>query len=373
MQADPNVDYVGFDYMRSDVGGWEMTKPFTTDMPVKLPPNWAAMSEKQQWTFMAGKIEKAWQTDKNFYEMWNWWRAHVDAENAAYIIRQAQLTKPLFIFMLSWKHGTQHGQDPAMFNDAGVGFLLPMLYQVGSQDAFQYLIKSWVDYMKAGQVNLAPGDQLDDFWHQGNQGRVPAQPEILYQRMVEAQQRMVPGGRPQGEFFHDISRAAVYGRRGPYPGSEWALAGAAAFSQLRQGWGVYPLRCWLTCPQTAGFGSAIGAQVTIQNVSQETVRGLQIKLENTAGVRASGQGRRDLTELGPGEKIEVPLSAVVDRPDGERANRFMVCVRVDWPQRDYGDKFRNDLPTTFVLMQYVQVSAGERSATHPKPAAAHHK
>lgn len=359
MQADPNVDYVGLDYMRSDVGGWEMTKAFTSDMPVTLPKNWGSLSQKQRWLFMAKKIEEEWQTDREFYEMWNWWRAHIGAQNAEYILRQAQLTKPLFIFVLSWMHGVQHGQDPVMFNDAGVGFLLPMLYQVRDQEAYEYLIRAWQEYMRAGEVNLAPGDQLDDYWHQGHKGRVPAQPELLYLRMRQAQKRMVPGGRPQGAFFHDISRA-IGGNRGPYPGSEWALAGAAAFSQLRQDWGVYPVSCSLTCPKSATFGEDLQPRVTVQNVSKTTIRGLTIRLERTAGVRSAGTGRREVDSLGPGEKLEVPLSAVVDKPDGTRSNRFMICARVDWPAREYGEKYRADLPPTFVLMQYAQLSAGRR-------------
>ena len=360
MQADPHVDYVGFDYMRGDVGGWEMTEAFTRDMPVRLPANWGQMSQQQRWKFMATKIETEWQTDRDFYEMWNWWRAHLGAQNLAYILNRAQLTKPAFIFVLSWQHGAQHGQDPAMFTDAGASFLLPMLYQVDSQDAFEYLLRSWSEYMNPGVANLLPGDQVDDYWHQGHRGRVPAQPELLYQRILAAHKRMIPGDAPLGAFFHDISRAAVQGRLGPYPGTEWALAGAAAFSQVRQNWSVYPLAFGLTCPKTAGFGTALEPRVTIHNRSRVTVRDLEIKLESTRGVRASGAGRRDLANLAPGEKIEIPLGAIIETPDGTRANRFMVAVRVNWPAGEYGDKFRNDLPTTFVLMQYVQTSARKR-------------
>lgn len=356
MQADPNVDFVGLDYMRSDRGGYEMTDVFTEEMPVELPLAWPRLSQTQRWQFMAGKIEKDWQKDKDFYEQWNWWRAHRGAEIVEGIIRQAQLTKPLFIFVLSWNHGVQHGQDAAMFNDAGAGVLLPMLYQMPSQGHFEWTMRQWADYMKPGQAVLAPGDQVDWFWHQNSLN--PAGPELLYQRMTEAQRRMIYQGRPIGAFWHDISRAAVAGRLGPYPGYEWALAGAAAFSQVRQAWGVYPLQVTMApLPAKARFGVPVRARVTVENRSSVRVDNLSLRLETTPGVKPAGPGRKAIPYLDPNVKIEVPLDAVITMPNGARGNRFMVCLRLDWPQRDYGKQFRSDLPTTFVMMQYIQVSA----------------
>jgi hypothetical protein len=357
MQADPNVDFVGLDYMRSE-GCYEMTDGFASEMPVKLPSNWAQLGEKQRWEFVAGKVEKELYSDQNFYDQWNWYRAHKDAEVVQSIIAQAHLSKPLYIFMLSWKHGFQHGQDPYMFNDAGVGVLLPMLYQMPSQQHFEWTMQAWQSYMRPGQANLAPGDQLDWFWHQ--KSTKPAGPELLYNRMVEAHRRMIPGSQPVGTFFHDLSRAAVKGNQGPYPGSEWALAGAAAFSQVRQDLGVYPLRVTLAkLPERAAFGETIPARVTIENLSGATIGKLTLRLEDTPGVGAGGAKAKSVPQLGPKEKWEVPLEAVVRTPIGygARGNRFMICLRLDWAPGDYGKEFRNDLPTTFVMMQYVSVSA----------------
>jgi hypothetical protein len=248
-----------------------------------------------------------------------------------------------------------------MFNDAGVGCLLPMLYQMPSQQHFIWTMQAWANYMRPGQANLAPGDQVDWFWHQKSTN--PAGPELLYQRMVTAHRQMIPGSQPVGAFFHDISRAAVKGNLGPYPGTEWALAGAAAFSQARQDLKVYPLRVTLApLPARAAFGETIQARVTIENVSGVTINNLSLRLEDTPGVKASGPGRKTWAALGPQEKIEAPLAAVVSTPIGYagRGYRFMICLRLDWPQKDYGKQFQNTLPTTFVLMQYVQVSASGR-------------
>ena len=274
----------------------------------------------------------------------------------ASLIQQARLTKPLYIFTLSWNHGVQHGQDPAMFTDAGAGVLLPMLYQMKTQQHFELTMRQWADFMRPGQANLAPGDQVDDYWHQ--RSRNPAAPELMCRRMVAAQKQMIYQGTPVGAFWHDISRALKGpAQLGPYPGTEWALAGAAAFSQVRQANKVYPVECVMSGPSKGKFGQALPVTVTIKNNSGVAINNLTLKLEDTPGVKPSGQGRKTVPALGAGEKLEVPMAAVVAKPDGARANRFMVCLRLTWPAKDYGKQYRSDLPQMFVLMQYVQLSA----------------
>jgi len=100
------------------------------------------------------KVERQWQSDPDFYDCWNWWRAHLGAEIVRDIRAKAKLRKPLWIFILSWWHGRQHGQDPLMFNDAGVSLLAPMLYQVPNRTHFNIMVKDWNEYLRAGQVNL---------------------------------------------------------------------------------------------------------------------------------------------------------------------------------------------------------------------------
>lgn len=361
MQAEPAVDLVGLDYMRSsEEGGYEMTEAFTSEMPVELPANWGQLSQKQRWKYVARKVEVDYTTQagREFYEQWNWWRAHRGAEILDSILHKSGLEKPFFLFVFSWMHGQQSGQDPPMFTDAGASLLLPMLYQMPTQRHFEYTMRQWNDYMRAGQANLAPGDQVDDFWHQRSREPI-ASPELLYERMREAQRRMIFEGQPVGAFWHDISRAAVKGNLGPYPASEWALAGAAAFSQLRQSWSVYPLKFALRCPKQVRFGLPFRLRVTIENLSDTKIKDLSLRLANTAKVRARqpADNNKNIAALGPGEKLEVPLDVVVTAPSPSRHNRFMVGVRTGWPARNYGETFRSDLPATFVLMQYVQATA----------------
>jgi hypothetical protein len=57
MQSDPNVDYVGLDYMRSDRGGYEMVDRFTSEMPLRLPAGFSGWSQTRRWAYVAGKID----------------------------------------------------------------------------------------------------------------------------------------------------------------------------------------------------------------------------------------------------------------------------------------------------------------------------
>ncbi len=358
MARSRDVDFVGLDYIRSDRGGYEMADRFTSEMPVELPDNWANLSRSQRWRYVAQKVESEWNaaSGRDFYEQWNWWRAHMNASNVEQIIAQSGIKKPVWLFQLSWLHGEQHGQDAFMFNDAGVALIAPMLYESPTFQHFGHVIRFWKEYTKPGQVNLAPGDEVDDPLHgvtPKNRTRRPAAPEVLYQRMMRGHTEMVEGERTMGGFWHDIYRAAMGRRRGPYPGTEWALAGAAVFSQIRQSWEVYPIKVELSAPNSVSIGATFTVQVSIENVTGATVRDLIIKLESTEYIAPVGKGERQVVELGPGESHMVPMRARITRADTQRKNRYMVAVRLNWAAGQFGEKVRADLPRTFVVMKYL--------------------
>ena len=355
MQNTDNVDFIGLDYLRSDRGGYEMTEQFTNEMPVQLPVGWDNWDKQRRWRYVATMVETQWQSQRgrDFYEQWNWWRAHQTAEIVSQIIAQGQITKPVWVFLLGWEHGTQHGQNPTMLTDAGTALITPMLYQVKSQEHFEAMVRSWHDYMDPGVANISAGDQVDDYWHQRSR-RPVASPELLYQRMMTAHHRFIRNGRTKGGFWHDISRAAVKGTLGPYPGREWALAGAAAFSQIRQSWKVYPLHVEMSSPQTASIGGIFAPRISIENITDTQVKDIEILLENTPQTNPSGPRRKTVPKLGAGERIEVPMRVKITGPDAARANRFMVAVRINWPAGDYGPTVRRDLPRTIVMMKYGQ-------------------
>jgi len=251
----------------------------------------------------------------------------------------------------------QHGQDPLMLTDAGVGLLAPMLYQVKNRQMFDTMTREWNEYLRPDQVNIAVGDQVDFYWHQ--KMLVPAAPEELYDRIVTAHQAYQPGdAMTRGAFWHDISRAAVWGDRGPYPGREWGLAGAAAFTTIRNNWGVHPLRVSLQSLQRDS-GSAFAADLSIENLSSKEITDISAKLMDTPLIESTGKQQRRIKGLGPKETILVPFEGRVTGPSAARAGRFMVALRVTWPRGDYGKQFRADLPCQQTVMKYLQIGSSE--------------
>jgi len=297
------------------------------------------------------KVERQWQSDPDFYDCWNWWRAHLGAEIVRDIRAKAKLRKPLWIFILSWWHGRQHGQDPLMFNDAGVSLLAPMLYQVPNRTHFNIMVKDWNEYLRAGQVNLIPGDQVDFHWHQFTTR--PAAPEEMYDRIVTAHTRYERDGLTCGAFWHDINRA-IGGNTGPYPGTEWALAGGAAFSTVRCNWKVYPLAAELSAPASAAIGGTFEVTLNLTNVVKTEVRDIQVSLMKTPGIALVGEEPQPVRGIAGGQGHSVPVSVRIKGPDGSRANRFMVALKVTWPEGNYGDTVRDDLPRQIIVMKYVQ-------------------
>jgi len=354
MQADPNVDYLGLDYMRSDRGAYEITDEFVREMPLRLPAGFNDWPRAKRWGYVSEKVEREWQKDSRFYDSWNWFRAHLGAENVRDMITTAQLQKPLWVFVLSWWHGKQHGQDPLMFTDAGVGLLSPMLYQVPNRLHFDTMVRDWNRYLAAGQVNLCPGDQVDFKWHQKT--LQPAAPEEFYDRIITAHgakgKGYLQGGLTLGGFVHDINRAQSPHPTWPHPGTEWALAGGAAFSTIRMDWRVFPLLAKLEMPASATLNTTLEGQLTIQNIAKKPVNRITLGLEKTQGVQLAGA--LESVSLRAGDTIIKKVPVRIKGGHGDRANRLMVCVRIRWPDDDYGPEVRRDLKPMILVMDYVQ-------------------
>jgi hypothetical protein len=348
MQADPNVDQVGLDYIRTEPG-YELTDRFAYNMPVELPANWAKMKPTERWRYVAQRVEPpGCYQHTEFYDAWNWYRAHLGAETVARLIRRSGIKKPVWVFALSWRHGTQHGQDPLMFNDAGVSIIAPMLYQTDVRQFDGFIVRDWSQYLRPGQANLACGDQLDNYWHQ------QLGPGELYRRMMRAHMEFLSGGRTMGGFFHDISRAAVVGNLGPYPATEWALAGGAAFSKIRESARVYPIRAALACPTSCTVKQPIELRLTVENVCRTAVPRINVGVEWTEGVEAAQPSTRQIPQLGPGETLTIPFRVTIPARLPARQSRFMCAFRITWPAGEYGSGVRNDLPRTIIVMQYVK-------------------
>jgi hypothetical protein len=211
---DPNVDWVGLDYIRNALGGYELVDDFVAEMPgVVVPTEWRKLTRTERMTWLARK--KIMRRDMNFVEAWEWWRAR----RVALIVREIKARlggKPLWAYTLTWEKGWHHGQDPVMMNDAGVDIDALMFYEA---DKAQYaaMMKSWNEYVKTNDVQLLPGNIFDWGLHQKDE----AGPGEFGRRMRAAVSGVYGDAPARGVFFHDMARL-IWGRLGPWGTKGWA-------------------------------------------------------------------------------------------------------------------------------------------------------
>ena len=92
----------------------------------------------------------------------------------------------------------------------------------------------------------------------------------------------------------------------------------------------------------------------MENKSDVELRDIHLLLEKTPGIEPYDEEDKEIGVLGPGERLQTPFRVRLTgggRP--KRENRFMVCFRAEWPDRDYGEEFRRDLPRTYLVMKYL--------------------
>jgi hypothetical protein len=212
---DPNVDFVGVDYIRNALGGYELVDDFVAEMPgVKVPPEWPKLSKEERMTWLARK--KILRKDKDFIDAWQWWRAHRVALIVKELKRRLGGKKPLWAFTLTWEKGWQHGQDVVMMNDAGVDYDALMFYEA-DKPQFDGMVKAWHEYIKHADVQVVPGNIYDWGLHQKD----PAGPVEFSRRLKRAVDDVYADGPAQAVFYHDLARL-LWGRLGPWGTAGWA-------------------------------------------------------------------------------------------------------------------------------------------------------
>ncbi|MFQ6132044.1 MAG: hypothetical protein ACE5R4_08415, partial [Armatimonadota bacterium] len=347
------VDFVGADYIRTGEDGYEMVNEFVRDMSVEVPDAWSGWSLNQRMRWLHRRVAERWNYYPDVFDRWNWFRARKTGALVDKLVTYSRLRKPLWAFTLSWKHGLEHGQDPLMMTDGGLAVDAAMLYQVPSQGHFDTLVRWWRDYeIQPGDLNLVVGNQVDWYWHQKT--KVPAGPELYYQRLRSGT-KMMGTQLARGIFIHDLARivSRLPRRAGePYPGTEWALAGAAAISRLRSDWRLYPLVLDLEVPKSHPFNSQFRISAQITNTTDEDLNDVEVSLHDTAGVLIVGPTRRVLESVPAEGKTSVPFTVRLTAPSGARANRFMIAAEATWA-KDQGPEAGRDLPRKFVTFKYV--------------------
>jgi len=212
---DANVDFVGLDYIRNALGGYELTDDFVAEMPgVAVPAEWPRLSRDERMVWLARK--KIMRKDMAFIDAWQWWRARRAALIVKEVKRRLGGKKPLWAFTLTWDKGWHHGQDSVMMNDAGVDFDALMFYEA-DKPQYDAMIKAWHEYVRHGDVQLVPGDIFDWGLHQKD----PAGPAEFGRRMRRAIDDVYADGPAQAVFFHDAARL-LWGRLGPWGTRAWA-------------------------------------------------------------------------------------------------------------------------------------------------------
>ncbi|MBU4134281.1 hypothetical protein KKH42_03045 [bacterium] len=203
-----DADFLGLDYIRPVQGGFELTDEFFEEMDIDLPL--APKENPARALYLAREIFKK----KNYalQDLWNWWRARKSSLCIERIKEEVKSEKPLWVFVLSWQMGHQHGQDPVMFQDAGADFQAVMLYECDDRQ-FDNLLSQWEKYDASG-VNFIIGNQIDFNVHQFSEK--PPAPEKFAMRLARAKKVL----KPKGIFVNDLSRV-FWGRKGPYSGIEW--------------------------------------------------------------------------------------------------------------------------------------------------------
>lgn len=258
-EADPNVDYLGLDYMRTDFGGYEFANEFVRDMSVPAPPEWPRWTDAERSLWMARLIEV--ERSPAARDQWQWWRAHKVGLILTRIQDEVKPTKPLWVFSLGWKTGHQHGQDLFMMRDAGVGFNAPMFYSIDKPD-YPHMLKSWADYLGNGSASVVIGECVD--WNLLGRTTNPASPAEHLERQVQAMEQLKPHATNFGFFWHDLARA-FWGARGPYGTWEWVMAGATSFSRLKAECGRLSYRVKLLPPAEVIKGQAAELRVEVTN------------------------------------------------------------------------------------------------------------
>ncbi|MDD5131203.1 MAG: hypothetical protein PHH44_00915 [bacterium] len=320
----PGVDYIGLDYIRNAIGGYEMVDQFIAEMNPELPENWSKFDKMNRMCWLGNEVQK--RQKMKLVDQWNWWRAHYIAQVVREIIGRVNTSKPLWCFTLSWEKGWQHGQDPVMMNDAGAAIDAVMLYEC-DRGQFNDLLKDWNRYVGKNQVNLFGGDVVDWNLHQFTVN--PPGPQEFYDRMMLAHHKMSGDGRNKGMFWHDLARG-LWGRLGPYSINEWAIAGAAAFTDLRNDWGLLDIKISLDLPDKLPSGKGQTIKIIVKNVSSATQKNIKIAFLPVPYMACGGNHEQTISSLAPGETKAVPFIITARGSDQARANQNMTAFSCTW-------------------------------------------
>ncbi len=299
-QADPYVDFIGLDFIRTGrADGYEMGPRVVEDMNIATPVEYDDYTTIQKIKWFASKVENL--SNRREVTKWRWWRAHRVATIANTVIREAKLTKPVWVFTLGWKHGQQHGQDPYMFFDAGVFIDAIMLYEA-NRIQFRNMMIQWPNYMRDYRNNLVIGNASDIRFLDNQINNYSA--EYIY-RSKKAFRNIYRGSYAKGLFIHDLSRMLWSSKRG-YNIDEWASLHGYATTAFRAESGLFPYRAKIRF--NADLYSGV---ITIENTTDKPVYDLKVKPSYTTVWKYIRDNLPEAIDLKPREKKQFSFTAKI--------------------------------------------------------------
>lgn len=322
----PELDYIGIDYIRNALGGYELVDDFVREMDVAVPTNWKKFSREERMLWLVKK--KIDRQDMDFIDQWQWWRAHRAALIIKKIRDEVHFNKPFFAYTLSWEKGWQHGQDPVMFYDAGIDIDAIMLYEC-NRDDYEDLINQWHNYLKKGQANIIVGDVIDQPLHQFT--LEPAGPEEFYYRNLKAIEKLYSDGVVTGVFLHDLGRA-LWGRVKPYPTKEWLFVGGAVCSQIAQICNQTPFKVEIDLPEKVNLSEEFLVKVKITKLVPETPSDVNVKLLLGSGVTSEN----DIRSVKLEENVTYcDFSVKINQSLPERGLRYFIGCQANGKEGSY--------------------------------------
>lgn len=333
--ATPGVTHIGLDYVRANTGGLEFTDEFISDLDLDVPASLRTATVEQRRLWLGKQLAQ--DHDQRLQHQWDWWRAHRVSLVLKGILEEAQVKQPVWVFSLGWEQGHQHGQDPRMLIDAGISFNSPMFYEA-DQHQYPVMLYHWQRYLGRTGGSLMLGQVVDSQLLHPRAGLNG--PEEYLQRTLESLERLEPATDHLGVFWHDLNRA-VAGGRGAHGAREWALAGAAAASRLRETAGAVPVRL-----EVSAYGQAprINGIVSVRSLAPKRIERLKVEPVWAPGLGVVEPRSWWVRDLRPGELRQLSFSAQIterfvreryrERAADERmlAFRARVWQASSWPK-----------------------------------------
>ncbi len=330
----PDIDYIGLDYIRPAGGGLEMVDEFVVAMEIEVPDNWDNLEKENRMAWLGDIVTRSVNRNDPIIEKWNWWRAHRVSTIISRLRRDIDFKKPLWTFTLSWELGHEHGQDPIMFQDAGADLVGVMMYETDGP-RFDFLISRWKEYTRDHPVNLVMGNQID--WPLHQYSVYPSGP-AEYNRRLEKGIKSIKEGRYQnlkGVFINDFSRA-LWGRKGPYSKMEWVLASARSFTKVRDDKNI---NIDIIVPPIVEHNKEYSGQLKITNLQNKNLDDIKLNFMPTPGINLSKENYNVNVLKGKDPGV-IDFDFKVEGIPDYRLGRYMLGVRGVYNKKVYID-FKN--------------------------------